>query len=697
MEVKLRDIVREVHGKTPRVGRVEISDPALIEQVQAVFPDRQIRAIVARRGTDRTIGPPDQFGPGDAPWRRAIMVRRHDGALTMETQWEDWSRLPKSKVVRTNHSCRLNITVFGRSHQGEAHEERRMETPAIGSTEPSVQPAGCSLDRVQAEVTDDRQGWAFRQLSLGERQWLAKIHKNLGHPHADRLAMTLKEQGYESRIIEAVRQYQCSTCHEGRHASAARPATLRDPLDFNDRVSMDAVIVSTRSGQQFRIYHLVDHGTSYQTAFVSTNNSTEKVIEGMTQAWLVWAGAPGELCVDADKELNSEAFQTFLQSHNIRCRTIAARAHWQNGRAERHGAVLQDMVLRYDKQQAIQTVDEMQQALWAVTQAKNSLSIRRGYSPEVLVLGKATRLPGSIVSDDTIPAHLLAESQESQGIAFRKNLQRRELARKAFHEADNASALRRAMLRQSRPDRHQYCAGEWIMMLVQKGNLPNQSEWIGPLKVMLQSDQNIVWASGSDRLYKGAPEHCRPLSSLEAQQVSTTMPQHATSLPQPPGTSEDIVNEESSLRSQNVESREQQQIETTSIETISQPDEEPSRQASQVPEPPPAENVPVPETDDELFADGGYAFSCDASAPLAWRTELTITDRDIEAWKREGHPHEMAFMATASKKQHREVKLSELTPAEQELFAQAKASVIQNWLSCGLRFPLIKCFVADGS
>ena len=455
MEIQLRDIVREIHGKTPRVGRVEISDPALISQVQAVFPDRQIRAIVACRGTDRTIGPPDQLSPDDAPRRRAIMVRRHDGALTMETQWEDWSRLPKSKVVRTNHSCRLNITVFGHSHRQETPEERRSENPTTELTEQSVQPAGCSLDRVQAEVTDDRQGWAFRQLSLGERQWLAKIHKNLGHPHAERLAVTLKEQGYDSRIIEAARQYQCSTCQEGRHASLARPATLRDPLDFNDRISMDAVIVSTRSGQQYRIYHLVDHGTSYQTAFVSTNSSTQKVVEGMTQAWLAWAGAPGELCVDAGKELNSEAFPIFLQSHNIRCRTIATRAHGQNGRAERHGAVLQEMILRYDTEQAIQTVDDMQQALWAVTQAKNSLSVRRGYSPEILVLGKATRLPGSVVSDDTIPAHLLAESEESQGVAFRKNLQRRELARKAFHEADNASVLRRAMLRQSRPDRQQ--------------------------------------------------------------------------------------------------------------------------------------------------------------------------------------------------------------------------------------------------
>ena len=453
---------------------------------------------------------------------------------------------------------------------------------------------------------------------------------------------------------------------------------------------MDAVVIATRAGHHFRIYHMVDHGTSYQTAFVTANSSADRIIEGVTSAWLAWAGAPGELCVDAGKELNSEQFQKFLQSHNIRCRTVAARAHWQNGRAERHGAVLQDMLLRYDKEQAIQSIEDMQQALWAVTQAKNSLSIRRGYSPEVLVLGKATRLPGSVVSDETIPAHLLAESEESHGIAFRQNLQRRELARKAFHEADNASALRRAMLRQSRPGCQQYQAGEWIMMLVQRGNLPNQSEWIGPLKVLLQSDQHIVWASGSDRLYKGAPEHCRPVSALEAQEIPSS--RAPASQQEPTGQSHsldmpDEWNPEPRNNAVNTNMPESQHLETTSVETISQPDEEPSRQTTNNPVgdsdlgQSTAVDVPVPETDDELLADGGCAFACDDRVPLAWRTEITITDRDIEAWKKEDCPHEMAFMATAGKEQHSEVKLSELTPAERELFAQAKASEIQNWLS----------------
>ena len=349
------------------------------------------------------------------------MIRRSDGALVAETSWEAWTSLAKTRLVRTNHACKLNITAFGIDQPNmSAHESGQEPVPRTNPPSPTVprddgqetpDTAGCSGERIKAEVADPRQGWAFRQLSSSERQWLAKIHKNLGHPVPERLAQTLQDQGHPSRIVEAARQYQCSTCLEGKHESLARPATLGDPLDFNDRVSMDALIFTNSVGQQFRVYHMVDHGTSYQTAFVTISADTSAVIAGMINTWLSWAGAPGELCVDAGRELNSVAFQKFLQSNNIKCHTIAPRAHWQNGRAERHGAVLQTMLVKFDREQAITTTEDMQQALWAVTQAKNALSVRRGYSAETLVLGKATRLPGSIVSDESQPAHMLAESE----------------------------------------------------------------------------------------------------------------------------------------------------------------------------------------------------------------------------------------------------------------------------------------------
>ena len=101
-------------------------------------------------------------------------------------------------------------------------------------------------------------------------------------------------------------------------------------------------------------------------------------------------------------------------------------------KAERHGAILKTMLTKYDMEHPITQYHELSQAIFWCIQAKNSSSLKRGYAPEVLVLGKHTRLPGAVCSDEMLPAHLLAESEAAHGVAFHRQLAYRELARKAF-------------------------------------------------------------------------------------------------------------------------------------------------------------------------------------------------------------------------------------------------------------------------
>ena len=70
------------------------------------------------------------------------------------------------------------------------------------------------------------------------------------------------------------------------------------------------------------------------------------------------------------------------------------------------------------------------------TMAKNACGLRHGYSPETLVFGKGLRVPGSLASDDSLPAHAIANAEGHQGVWFRELLAKRETARKAFHAAD---------------------------------------------------------------------------------------------------------------------------------------------------------------------------------------------------------------------------------------------------------------------
>ena len=687
-------LLRDISAMTPRVGKQQITDAQICQELQRLMPDRAIRAIVACRGTDRTLGPPSCISGPEAPWRRSVMVRRSDGEVLVEHEWEHWHDLPKYRVIRKHHACRLNVTVFGaeheqghpeRSEQGVRDQQAESESPAADT--PTVEtsmtlPPGISQDRVQSEITDVRHGKSFLQLGPHEKQTIAKLHKNMGHPNPEKLAGLLRQQGYPLHVVKGAMEYQCSSCCETQNPKIARPSTIREALDFNDRIAMDAFVFSSAQGQRHQVYHIVDYATSFQTAFVAPRASSEDVIEGMMRAWFAWAGAPGSLHVDAGSELVSEEVMTFLQAHNVQCITCAPRAHWQNGRAERHGAIIQDMLRRYDRETAISTYADMQHALWQVCQAKNALSVRKGYSPEMLVLGKAIKMPGSVTSDDLPTAHLLAENDTGHGIRFRDMLFRREVARRAFHAADNSAALRRALLRRSRPPRQQYSPGEW--MIFKSSPLgTSQGSWVGPSQVITCSQDQGVWAQLGNKLHRVALEHCRPVSSMEARQVDprSPTPSDCETVQRSPQLAE-IPEEDTPVR-QSIGAPTQK-----TSESQSQPDQEPSSASEPVEATPVTDgvNVPVPGSDTEeglwsatFWSDDVVDFR-DPHKHMAWRFEVDLSNQDIQRWRLESNPEDMAFIAAPAKKQRSEVRMTELSPEEQELFRQAQASEINNWV-----------------
>jgi len=238
--------------------------------------------------------------------------------------------------------------------------------------------------------------------------------------------------------------------------------------------------------------------------------------------------SPGELLIDAASEFTSDGFAQFVQMHDIKVTTISAEAHFQNGKAERHGAVLQDMLSKFELEHDLNNYKEVQQALWYCTQAKNACGLRKGYAPEVLVLGKQTRLPGSVVDGINLPAHLLADSDCALGIKFKQQLAFRETARRAYHSADNDAALRRSVLRRANPHRGSYHPGEWVMVSKQgQGALPGS--WLGPMKVIFQENHRTIWITMLSKLYRCAPEHVRPVTAAEAQTIVLTPDDNSSS------------------------------------------------------------------------------------------------------------------------------------------------------------------------
>ena len=145
------------------------------------------------------------------------------------------------------------------------------------------------------------------------------------------------------------------------------------------------------------------------------------------------------------------------------------------------------------------------------------------YSPEQIVLGKATKIPASLSSDESGVAHGLAVGDSPESQRFRNLLDLRSKARVAFLKVDNDHAIRRALLRKSCPTRGPYEKGQLVMywMKAPKASRLGGGRWLGPAKVICQESPSGVWISHGDRLFKCAPESLRPASMREWNQAGS--------------------------------------------------------------------------------------------------------------------------------------------------------------------------------
>ena len=541
---ELQQLMQDIHQRVPRVGRIILQEHSILRSLQQLFPDKRVISVVACRGTDRTMAPPTNIIPSQAPFRRSLMLLRPSGNIMYEKNWEKWDELSKRQLVRPAHPCRINVTVFacnppetqGGSESSQGPMQASVPEMPARPSEPnhpaSVVPVPTMSDSVPADdaprddpdqtsqhdpkITPSKSparslthGVRFTSLPRWEQSMLLKMHRNLGHPTPERLSQALQSAGYRAEVVQAAHDINCPTCTKCSQPKAPRPAHLKPMMDFNHKIYLDGVNWTNGQGRTMTFYHVIDGGSNYHVAFIAPAHTTQDVIKLINQHWISWAGAPHELQVDAGTELNSAEFDSFLQCFSINGTSISPEAHWQNGKIERHGKFLQRMLDKIDQEIPITDYQQLQMALNQSTHAKNAMMVHHGYTPELIVFGRQSRLPGSILSDNSIPSHASAtqESEFPTQQEFKQMLQVREAARRAFHSTDNCEILRRALLRKSCPHRGQYSPNQWVMIWREPRD--DKHGWLGPHRVIIQDGNHTVWSTRSGKLYRSAPEHVR--------------------------------------------------------------------------------------------------------------------------------------------------------------------------------------------
>ena len=691
-----QDVFQRADPLVPRVGKRSFVDDEIMARVQEGVPGMKVHRVEACRGTERYRLPDEGLDQSCIPLRLTVVRKRESGQLEVLGVPEEWTKLTRQRKIRKNVPASLSLTIFGEPQESPSASSGDVSSQAQTESSREVYEGDLEEPGGGPPRNVARHGPGFLRASPEVKAQIRRLHHNLGHPDAQRFFKFLRERQAEASVIQAALDFQCDSCLEAQKGHAAtRPATIHEDVGFNSVVGMDTVTWTSRAGQRFTFLHAIDEGTLFHVATPS-GTSQEALMQAFQRMWMSWAGPPQTVYVDPASSFNSETWRDQMQALDVRIKMTAAEAHWQLGRVEIHGGVLNRMMDRMDSEHPVTSPDKFEKMLMLACNAKNSLSRIRGYSPEQAVLGISSRLPASITSceNENVGSHALADSATEASERFQETLKMRTSARKAFIDADNSSALRRALLRRTRPMRGPYEVGDWILYWRQRG--PNlrrvRGQWHGPACVVAVEGNRNIWMNHSGRLVRASPEQVRPASFREWKAVEQAVSQGGGSFADlrgglQAGTFIDLEDEP-------LPSREDELAEDApSEQSLTEPEAEIGQRALEPDEgsdPRDVEmdgvDVPVPESEgsesDILFGDDvTFSEFSERSSLMRWEVDLTPPEEIYCCMA--GSPDEVALTASEARKKKVEIKMSNLSADDQFLFAKAKHKEITAWLKHG--------------
>ena len=749
VESQWSKVFQMVNDQIPPKGRVYLQEGDVVTKVQELLPNMIVKHVVFCRGINRIQPAMTETRPKEVPLRYTVVVKRVGGEIVADKVPEDWSRIPKYKRGSKCIPAKIALTAYGSRPVLREHQQPNLDPPSASvampetSDAPAVQsqtaqqevsppetlpePADEEMQEGQAEIEPHncppgtvsgyppraipRHGPGYLDLNQQQKTELSRLRHNLGHPAVEVFVKFLQERKAEPALIRGARDFSCATCLETVPSlKPSRPASIHQDGDFGDVVGMDVAYWTGRAGQQHLFTHVIDEATLFQQA-VATGRTPEEQFAMLADTWFQWTGPCKILYIDPAGEYNSDFWRLQLQKEGVRANVSAGEAHWQLGRTEKHGNLLKSMLTRMDSQDMIKDSEDFKRCLREAVRAKNALSRVKGYTPEQAVLGKMSRVPGSIISDDNAATHSLADSDLPEGVAFRRDLQRREQARVAFVQADNDCAYRRALLRRSRPRAASFERGDWVLYWRRQrgGTRGERGRWYGPGQV-LSGDNRVVYVSHCGQLIRAAPEQLRSASMREWKAISDVaqgsaqprqlvdiaaqgeLPERAEVDVEGPAPIATPVTSPVAVEVvvPNVAPAPEGISPTTAIEPPEQPEGETSPAASmtaggEVPFPVEpsmeAADIPVPEDDDEdlLFGDT-ECFLVHPQVNQVW--EIGVHETNVEPCNLPSPEQALRYvmLATQDRKKRVEVRLRDLNRGELEQFKRAKDKEVGAWL-----------------
>ena len=349
-----------------------------------------------------------------------------------------------------------------------------------------------------------------------------RCHVNLGHPSRERFLHLLKSAGANEKAIEIAKNLKCSTC-------VAKKPPLSHPVNktkraegFNQQVSMDTFELQVLGGKKIKILNILCEGTGLQVCIpLWKGPKAKEVRKAYRKYWLRWAGNPIRVLTDGGTEFDGE-MQEGLDRDGTYTEKTSANSPWQNGRCERHGGIWKDIYHKAHEECLPKNKNEVNELVDKVTQSKNSMTRKHGYSPYQHVFGCDLRIPQGLL-DDVGNTHY--QSGILHGVEeFQRAQEIRQAARRALVALDDQDKVRRAIEHQSRPPRGPFEVGDFVFYW-RPDREHKRGIWRGPARVIgFFESKSRVWVSHGNKVLRCSPEQLKKLTDEQEAAIKFTTP-----------------------------------------------------------------------------------------------------------------------------------------------------------------------------
>ena len=365
-----------------------------------------------------------------------------------------------------------------------------------------------------------------------EKQMVLKLHRGVGHPQVKELVRLMRAARVRGEIVRwAAKHFKCEACASNPRPKAVRPVSIPRTYQPCKVIGMDLIFIpEIGGGRAFPALSIVDWGTNYQMVEKVEDKTPERIWSMLWNTWIRVFGLPEVLVVDAGKEFSSR-LMTLAASCGIVTHQIAARAPWQQGKTEGHGAHYKDLLEKARMEAVVSSEEELKRLMQEVEMVKNRFSNRSGYSPVQRQIGQWPRVCDHSITDELVDTSLMEAAVVDD---MERQLEFRRVAQTAFVEHNAREAVKKAFKARSRPPQ-EFTAGDYVFVY----RVPHQRKrkvggpdyidratakpyWVGPGTV-ISIEGASLWISVFGELWKAAREQCRLATNVEKQAIEVIM------------------------------------------------------------------------------------------------------------------------------------------------------------------------------